>query len=364
MRASLFAVLIALSVLSQAAAAESYSIRLEFNTNLRASYGLQSGIVETVPAGTVLQVIGEFHRWLKINRDENEVWMAGWVSHSRVESSTDRRISAQSASNIDNCCFLDRQCNSDEEWTNGYWAFQDNQCAAPSTSQTQSSSQTTTTVPSQIDNCCFVDRQCNSNQEWTDGYWAFQNNQCSAPSQLQTSEQVGNCCNAGWQCENDADWAAGYHANQSNQCVHLAVHFEGSPGIVAQYRSAFDLLKAEAPQWYWYAVSGLDIIRQDLSRDSVGVLLRERTLLTHYDDAPPHIVWLARQLVHEACHVHKSEAGIWYNEGWRNELPCHEVDIQALRRVDHDSFYIEYILNIIDNYRKYRTWWGPGEWPG
>lgn len=38
----------------------------------------------------------------------------------------------------------------------------------------------TTTPPSDIDNCCFVDRQCTTEQEWIDGYWARQNGHCGA----------------------------------------------------------------------------------------------------------------------------------------------------------------------------------------
>ena len=34
----------------------------------------------------------------------------------------------------------------------------------------------------QIDNCCFVDRQCGSNQEWINGYHAYQNGQCAVPA--------------------------------------------------------------------------------------------------------------------------------------------------------------------------------------
>ena len=41
-----------------------------------------------------------------------------------------------------------------------------------------------TTAPSDIDNCCFVDRQCRTEQEWIDGYWAYQNRQCGAPTQF------------------------------------------------------------------------------------------------------------------------------------------------------------------------------------
>lgn len=40
------------------------------------------------------------------------------------------------------------------------------------------------TAPSDIDNCCFVDRQCRTEQEWRDGYWAYQNRQCVAQAQI------------------------------------------------------------------------------------------------------------------------------------------------------------------------------------
>ena len=365
MRSMFFAISIALFALSNVAFAQSYSVRVAFNTNLRATYSLQGNIVETAPAGSILQVIGEFNRWLKINRNGNEVWMANWVRHSRVESSEATQTSEQPASDIDNCCFVDRQCNSDQEWTDGYWDYQNGQCAAPTQSQPQTSAQ----PASNVDNCCFVDRQCNSDQEWTEGYWAYQNGQCSTPSQTLPSAQVDNCCNTGWQCGSDPDREAGHNASQTNQCIAPAVQFAGSPGFVAHYRKAFELLRTRAPQWYWYAVSGLDKIIQDRSRNSVGVLLHERGVVSHYGDelpatGDPHIGWLARQLVHEACHVHMWEAGIWYDEGWRNELPCHEVDLQALQRVDPNSRYIPYILTIIDNYRNHRTWWGPGEWRG
>ena len=29
-------------------------------------------------------------------------------------------LAAGSASDIDNCCFVDRQCHSDQEWVDGY----------------------------------------------------------------------------------------------------------------------------------------------------------------------------------------------------------------------------------------------------
>ena len=41
------------------------------------------------------------------------------------------------------------------------------------------------TVYQVVDNCCHVDRQCNTEQEWSAGYHAFLNNHCSAAFRAQ-----------------------------------------------------------------------------------------------------------------------------------------------------------------------------------
>ena len=83
--------LMALLLMAIVTSAQSYAIRVTVNTNLRATASLQANIVESVPADTQPQTV----------------------------------------TNIDNCCFVDRQCASDQEWTDGYWAFQNNQCGVP-----------------------------------------------------------------------------------------------------------------------------------------------------------------------------------------------------------------------------------------
>ncbi|MCY4070755.1 MAG: hypothetical protein OXG60_05620 [Chloroflexi bacterium] len=85
-------------------------------------------------------------------------------------------LSMQTSSQTNNCCSIDRQCNTDEEWIRGWWAFRNNQCAAASQQQQQQS-------PSQINNCCFTGWQCDADQDWTSGYFAFQHNQCASQSQ-------------------------------------------------------------------------------------------------------------------------------------------------------------------------------------
>ena len=138
---------------------------------------------------------------------------------------------AGSASDIDNCCFVDRQCQSDQDWVNGYWAFQNNQCSAPAGSHRPASSQPSG-APAQVDNCCYVDRQCNTDLEWMGGWHAYQAGQCSAPSQSPapaSSQPAGpapanidNCCYVDRQCSTDLDWMGGWHAYRAGQC--------GAPG--------------------------------------------------------------------------------------------------------------------------------------
>ncbi len=121
-----------------AAAQEDYYIRTDSRINLRATYSLEGDLVETVPTGTTLHVVGRFNRWLKIDRNGDIVWLADWVNYTRVDngggqesSQTQEESPSQSFQIIDNCCQVDRQCNAEQEWAAGYLAFQNQQCVAP-----------------------------------------------------------------------------------------------------------------------------------------------------------------------------------------------------------------------------------------
>ncbi|MCY4146670.1 MAG: SH3 domain-containing protein [Chloroflexi bacterium] len=120
-----FALLVLSVLFMGGASAQEYSIRVNRGLNLRAAPSLNADITDTVTSGSILQVVGKTNRWLQINRNGRQVWLADWVNFSRVDSS-------QPATPIDNCCFVDRQCQSEAEWEAGYWAFQNKQCAAPS----------------------------------------------------------------------------------------------------------------------------------------------------------------------------------------------------------------------------------------
>lgn len=110
--------------------------------NIRADATTDSFVVATARPGQSYQVTasrqGAKWCWLKI--------APGWLANtSRVHSTepapaaATRSIASQQSdpppkTDIDNCCFVDRQCRSDAEWEAGYWAYQRNECPAPAPS--------------------------------------------------------------------------------------------------------------------------------------------------------------------------------------------------------------------------------------
>ena len=289
MKTKLLAAIGCLPLFCGLASAQSYAIRVTFNTNLRAAASLQANIIETADSGTTLNVVSELNRWLRISRNGNEVWMASWVGHTRVESNTQTQTSTQTTSNIDNCCFVDRLCTTDQEWTDGYWAYQNNQSGAPTQSQTQTSTQPASVDPGQTDNCCFLGWQCNTDEDWINGYQAYQNTQCDTSSPQTSSLPVtdipagiDNCCRVNRQCNSDEDWIRGWLAFEHFQCnlpsVTQVLAIQGGAGFVSQITDALHLLRETAPQWWKYATSGLDRIVQDLSSDVPGVYVERQDI--------------------------------------------------------------------------------------
>ena len=316
------AALIALVLICGIATAQGYHIQVAHNTNLRESYSLNAAVVETAPAGATLLVTGQFGKWLKINRN-GEVWMANWVRHSRVDAPA---TTAAQPANIDNCCFVDRQCSSDQEWTAGYWAFQNGHCAAPVQSQSPAPAQSSSgSAPANVDNCCFI----------------------------------------GWNCSSDQDWQAGFHAYQTNQCQHPGIAIEGSQGFVKQMVDALDLLRSRAPYWYDYTIRGLDKIRQ-APPEVIGVNVSARLFDLDYGDDPPpgvnlfeHNTHDAYMLVHEACHVHRHEAGL-ESGGFVGEKACVETELEALLQINPNSRWVRYVRGVLANIHRpeCQWWWG------
>ena len=105
--------------------------------NIRASATIESLVVANARAGDSFEVTqsdrGETWCWLKVSQ--------GWLANtSRVSAKKITPVVAVSAaisppvtqqSDVDNCCFVDRQCATEQEWTDGYWAYQNGQCGSP-----------------------------------------------------------------------------------------------------------------------------------------------------------------------------------------------------------------------------------------
>ena len=363
MKAKLFTVIIALFALFGVASAQSYAIRVASNTNLRAAASLQARIVETAPAGMVLNVGGAVNRWLRVNHNGNDVWMADWVNYTRVEESAPTQ--PQTTSNIDNCCFVDRQCHSDQDWTDGYWAFQNGQCAPSAQTQTQISAQPARIDPGQTDNCCFLGRQCNNDDDWARGFYDFQNKQCAttptsstAPISGPIPEDVDNCCFVNWQCHSEQDYVSGYERFKYNLCsvssIAGGIMLDGSSEFQGQIKSALQLLLDRAPKWYHYAINGLHVIRERPGRNAsvtarIGVMKVDAFRHALYD--------LAAIIVHEACHSHRHSAGL-ESGGYQGEKECTTKEVEVLRILAPGSYELQHEEWLLANIHKSdEQWW-------
>ena len=74
-------------------------------------------------------------------------------------------------------------------------------------------------------------------------------------------------------------------------------------------------------------------------------------------------VRLAQEWVHDACHVRFWQAGVWFDEGWRNELPCHNKTLEAISALDPGSRWNAWDREVIANYKRHQTWWEAGPDP-
>ncbi len=325
MKTKCVAILMAFGTVIAHASAQPYSIRANRGLNFRVAPSLNADIADTVVSGAILQVVGKSGGWLKIDRHGREVWLADWVNFSRVDSG-EPSGSQQPAAQIDNCCFVDRQCQSDHEWIDGYWAYQNGQCAAPV--QPSTPAQPVASAPAVVDNCCFVDRQCNSAQDWIDGFWAYQNQQCGAPSQAQPAPVVSS-----------------------------RPRVEGSARFIRRVEASLDLMQRSAPAWYDYVSGNVDLIREvpDTYPDCTAY-----RAFVYFEPArnvyvetcmaiPPGLgdrgrpIHMAGTLAHEACHRRHQHEGVVYAGGiWEEELECSKPSQAVTRALDPAGRYIRF----------------------
>ena len=326
------------------------------------------------------------------NNDQD--WINGWHAFENNQCSAPAQSAAQTSSQpvsgapaqIDNCCFVDRQCHTDQEWAAGYHAFQNNQCAAPGQSTAQTSAQPVSAPSAQVDNCCFVNRQCSNELEWEAGYYAFQNNQCaagSAPGAPESARIIGytsgsiqpstsftrlptldsgpislsNCCEMNWQCNSDEDWQAGYEANMRKQCQlpGSVISIVGDADFVDYMAIRLEELRNGMPERYHYALSALDKLQQ-ASPDLLGGFVDERGRTFFVPWSGPRTdgfeTRMSAVIVHEACHVHRADAGhLPYacdlESQIREELLCREIELEVVIGLGAAPHVIEWVRGMV-----------------
>ena len=126
-------------------------------------------------------------------------------------------LHSATSAQVNNCCSVDRQCATDEEWVSGYYAFRNSQCGADSQQQPRQANQDQT--PPQSNNCCFSDWQCSTDDEWTNGYWAFQADQCDS-SQSDWQNQ--------WRQSSNSNGVQGSNRNKVSSPETVSVVFDPS----------------------------------------------------------------------------------------------------------------------------------------
>ena len=301
---------------------------------------------------------------------------------------------------IDNCCFVNRQCATNQEWDAGWHAFQRNECPASQPAAPAAPAPVSAAAGQPIDNCCYVDRQCQSEAEWSDGYHAYQNGQCAAPAQPQPAPPaqpvasapaiVDNCCFVDRLCQSEAEWAAGYQAFQSGQCAAPARAvssaptrplIQGSDRFVHHVNVVLDLMEREAPEWYNYAISGLSFIvevpipDQDMTHECTALAYksqRKATLEACWINKFQLFGWSAKYdqlaaataIVHEACHIHIGDAGLVYESEYEEKL-CRERGGGVEIALDPHQRYWKYTVRETGEpvINLHRRWCAEGYYP-
>ncbi len=100
--------------------------------NVRTGPGTHYPLLDSVPAGTALEVVGKSGVWYLIRRGGREVYVAARLTSDAPLPVSREANQSRVSSPVDNCCFIGWQCNTEDEWKNGYIAFQNNQCKGSS----------------------------------------------------------------------------------------------------------------------------------------------------------------------------------------------------------------------------------------
>ncbi len=101
-------------------------------------------------------------------------------------------------------------------------------------------------------------------------------------------------------------------------------------------------LRAGSQKWYDYVISGADLIREDPNNYVGAALLQFRTIeIAPYGrhinslDMDVNLTRTMAMLIHEACHIHRYDAGFPY-DGYtkvNEELYCIHMDNTAISQI-------------------------------
>jgi len=221
-----------------------------------------------------------------------------------------RKPASPAPAQIDNCCYVDRQCTTDLDWMGGWHAYRAGQCGAPGQAQTVMTSQPGSGVLQRTAGGIVVG--------YISGHRILPSTRPQPSIEAKIGEIVSitfnNCCQYHWQCNDDSDWAAGHRRFQDTSLCTLPrlVSIVGDPDFIQFFTQRLDELKNKLPHRYDYVLNGLTKIEQ--SRDVLPVLgqvnMHGEFILNW--KGPWVDGWEKRMsaaLVHEACHVHRWASG-------------------------------------------------------
>ena len=413
MKIRLFAVILAVFAFCSVASAQTYFIRAEGRNNLRSCAGFNCRVVETAPVGTVLEVVGEFNRWLKINRNGEEVWMANWIDYTRVDPSQSKHpgviIEGSAGFTAQMEAALDVLKDRTPHWYDyvdiGLNKIVQRLNVGPGVNvvartfyldygddppvRSTAERHTIATAAILVHEACHVHRIQDAGFPYGTNAEIIREERACVEVQLEALEAMDIYNKAlgarQWlreiieNIENPEYW---WWADDDESCIetdeqtsppasvdpsqskHPGVAIEGSAGFIAQMEASLDVLKDRAPQWYDYAISGLDKIVQRLN---VGpcVNVGTRTFSLNSGDDPPaestadwRTIVTASEFVHEACHVHRYEAGINV-EAYIEEGSCAEVQLEVIEALDpfDRTGYGSWLRYLIENIENPEYWW-------
>lgn len=313
------ALTILLSIYS--ASAQVIYVQVERDTGLYTKLhpGSQPDLV--VPAGTKLEAghsIDEItytdgRRWMYVLYNDKHYLIGTWepftTSTVQLTSVIDQSSAAAPAppANVDNCCFVDRHCHSDQEWDEGYWAYQRNECPISAVQ------------PSPAAAACYntdhasVSGTMNIRQQPTTLSSIVRRAYAGETVRVTGSQRGAVYC---WLNLGDG-WMAKTALVKSlwpTTALSARPQIIGEPAFVAGYSSVLDLMALKAPRWYDYVTSAASTIEQHhltghdafanyADSNNRKIISGLRALYLH-GNGVLYSVSAAGILAHEACHLH------------------------------------------------------------